>query len=773
MENALTQGLQTRQDKIQDASKYLQETQRLFNQFGQQALTHVVDKFEAIEKSLNSSGEVKLVVIGEFSRGKSTLINALLDIRLLIAAQESTTAINTFVRQLPENESKPFIRIHRQDSHEDIAWEQDDALEKWGTELDETNKGERAKVDFIEVFASGNPLLEQGLVLIDTPGLQSINVHHEQITKKAINEAHIAIWVQSTSQLGGNATEWAFLSDTVQRNFNKFLTVINMWDSVIEPQDYRDQKLTLEQREAQKYQTVKDNFSKNLSHVPTEKITQMTQDQNLIGVSAKWGLDEELKAKSNIDKLQNRIAEMLSSGEALEEIYKKPLKTLTDVQENLIASMHEELQQLASDQSLAERQRDSATLDQEIKNLELELTTTNRMAKGEHDRAADNLIKELEQKLITPLEDVRSDIEVQVTPQYIEREMNLGKKNVQLPKQLQYQYDDVTQRITEIMQEHQKHIVTMLADLRTDYANELEKHAGQLQQKVGNIQFELPALNLNFDLDLSELYHYEAEQAQLEDEINQRQAEIDRLQVEIMNNRADPAALEYAYSALKRAEQARNSLGSRPSPRQVSRTKTVPRKWVGWMGFTKEVEVIEDDYSNVEAWEQEKRERSQALSDQRAYIERLQQEEEAKGRKRMSDEMAQRKYEQEVNKFERKRQQMEQKVQEAKQNIIENTYTQLVRNTTGELDKVIRKLKTQVQPNIQYVFDEQLKLLQQQVQEQLEEPLQAKLEQRQQIQALIAQGAERIKQRQATLEQGVIEVRNVLLVTEEALKSSV
>ncbi|WP_171295175.1 dynamin family protein [Acinetobacter sp. WCHA39] len=775
METLLTQGLQARQDKIQDAGQYLQETKRLFQQFGQKELTHVIDKFEAIEKSLDSSGEVKLVVIGEFSRGKSTLINALLNIRLLIAAQESTTAINTFVRQLPQSEQNQFIRIHRQDGYEDIAWEEDDALEKWGTELDETNKGEREKVDFIEVFASGNPLLEQGLVLIDTPGLQSINKHHEAITKRAINEAHIAIWVQSTSQLGGNATEWKFLSDTVQRNFNKFLTVINMWDTVIEPQDHKDQKLSLEQREAQKYQTIKDNFTKNLSHVPAEKIAQMTQDQNLIGVSAIWGLaTDDRKEKSNIGKLSARIAEMLSSGEALEEIYKKPLKTLTDVQQNLIASVEEELQQLASDQSLMERQRDSEKLDQEIKNLELELTTTNRMAKGEHDRAADDLIKELEQKLITPLVDLKDDIDVQVTPQYIEREINLAKKNIQLPKQLQQQYDDVAQHITDLMQEHQQHIVTMLADLRADYAQALEKHAGQLQQKVSGIQFELPTLDLNFDLDLSELYHYEAEQAQLEDEISQRQAEIDRLKIEIASNRADPAALEYAYNALKRAEQAKNSLGSRPSPKQVSRTKTVPRWGIfGWAGMTKEVRVTEDDYSNVEAWEQEKQERAQEFSNQKAYIEKLQQAEQDKGRKRMSDEMAQRKFEQDVAKFERKRQQMEQKAQATKQHIIENTYQQLVRNTSGELDKVIRKLKTQVQPNIQYVFNEQLKLLQQQVQEQLAEPLQAKLAQRQHIQALIAQGKEQIEQRQMELQQGLIEVRALLFSTEDALQSSI
>jgi hypothetical protein len=73
-----------------------------------------------------------------------------------------------------------------------------------------------------------------------------------------------------------------------------------MWDTVIEPQDHKDQKLSLEQREAQKYQTIKDNFTKNLSHVPAEKIAQMTQDQNLIGVSAIWGWQQMIGKKNPI-----------------------------------------------------------------------------------------------------------------------------------------------------------------------------------------------------------------------------------------------------------------------------------------------------------------------------------------------------------------------------------------------------------------------------------------------------------------------------------------
>ena len=49
-----------------------------------------------------------------------------------------------------------------------------------------------------------------------------------------------------------------------------------------------------------------------------------------------------------------------------------------------------------------------------------------------------------------------------------------------------------------------------------------------------------------------------------------------------------------------------------------------------------------------------------------------------------------------------------------------------------------------------------------------------KLAQRQHIQALIAQGKEQIEQRQAELQQGLIEVRTfVTLVQKDALQSSI
>lgn len=83
--NSLEIGLEARNNKINDAKDYLIRTKDLFDKFGSEELKTTVAKFNELNNALNSS-EVKLVVLGEFSRGKSSLVNALLNIKLLPTA---------------------------------------------------------------------------------------------------------------------------------------------------------------------------------------------------------------------------------------------------------------------------------------------------------------------------------------------------------------------------------------------------------------------------------------------------------------------------------------------------------------------------------------------------------------------------------------------------------------------------------------------------------------------------------------------------------------
>lgn len=768
MRDILDQSLQARQHKIQTAKEYLQRTQQLFDTFGSTELKSSHAKFSELLSALDSDA-IRLVVLGEFSRGKSSLVNALLGIELLPTAVQATTAINTFVRMLPEGRSERFIRIHFQDGRpaQEIPWTDDTALERWGTELDESHADARKQVDYIEAFMS-HPLLAKGLVLVDTPGLQSVMAHHEAITRKAIAEAHIALWVQNTSQLGGAATEWDFLSDTIRNNFRKFITVIGWWDKVLDPDDARDQRKPLEERVAEKLNVVKSNFMKYLQDAC--EVEQLTNADHLIPVSARWAMskDTSQQSRSGIDLLAKRIAEMFSSGEALEQVYGKPLKQLSNIQRQLAEGLNDEIQQLESDKTLEMRARELEVFDQDIKLLRQEADGVARDSREEHDRVARLMVEKIRRELVMPLAEIKADIENQVDVRYVQRQIEKRVKNIGLPEDLHTAFQTVSTQVSQAWSAQKKELDRALEGLSADYSKQMEKHAGQVRGEMAQLDVEVPALDISFKLDFDTIEQHHRQAMELNQEISARQNEIETIQTEMSSYASNKAQLEMARQAVTRAERMIDNLGSQPTPIRSSRREVVKKG--GAYSNDTYGDVPYTDNSNVMAWQAERDKMTKALADKEARMEQIATEEEKKTGLRMSLEKAQKKYEREVADFEKKKAAYEQQAQAAQSDLAQETTQKLIKNTAGQLDQRIRYLQDHVADAIHKVFSDQLKALQACVEEQYLEPLRAKLAKREEIQSLLQQGDAEIRQRKADLRQAQQQVSELLDLTENALQ---
>lgn len=768
MRDILDQSLQARQHKIQTAKEYLQRTQQLFDTFGSTELKSSHAKFAELLSALDSDA-IRLVVLGEFSRGKSSLVNALLGIELLPTAVQATTAINTFVRMLPEGRSERFIRINYQDGRpaQEIPWTDDTALERWGTELDESHANARKQVDYIEAFMS-HPLLAKGLVLVDTPGLQSVMAHHEAITRKAIAEAHIALWVQNTSQLGGAATEWDFLSDTIRNNFRKFITVIGWWDKVLDPDDARDQRKPLEERVAEKLNVVKSNFMKYLQDA--SEVEQLTNADHLIPVSARWAMskDTSQQSRSGMDLLAKRIAEMFSSGEALEQVYGKPLKQLSNIQRQLAEGLNDEIQQLESDKTLEMRARELEVFDQDIKLLRQEADGVARDSREEHDRVARLMVEKIRHELVMPLAEIKADIENQVDVRYVQRQIEKRVKDIGLPEDLHAAFQTVSAQVSQAWSAQKKELGRALEGLSADYSKQMEKHAGQVRGEMAQLDVEVPALDISFKLDFDTIEQHHRQAMELNQEISARQNEIETIQTEMSSYAANKAQLEMARQAVTRAERMIDNLGSQPAPIRSSRREVVKKG--GAYSSDTYGDVPYTDNSNVMAWQAERDKMTKALADKEARMEQIATEEEKKTGLRMSLEKAQKKYEREVADFEKKKAVYEQQAQAAQSDLVQETTQKLIKNTAGQLDQRIRYLQDHVADAIHRVFSDQLKALQACVEEQYLEPLRAKLAKREEIQSLLQQGDAEIRQRKADLRQAQQQVSELLDLTENALQ---
>jgi len=111
-----------------------------------------------------ADGRFHVAVLGQFKRGKSSLINALVGERILPAGVTPVTAVVTLVRFGESRSARVRLR--------EGGWLDIDpgSLADWVSE--QANPGNAKGVGEVEVFAPGE-LLQSGLCLADTPGLGS------------------------------------------------------------------------------------------------------------------------------------------------------------------------------------------------------------------------------------------------------------------------------------------------------------------------------------------------------------------------------------------------------------------------------------------------------------------------------------------------------------------------------------------------------------------------------------------------------------------------
>lgn len=189
---------------------------------------------------------IRLAVFGEFSAGKTTVLNALIGEEILSVAVEPTTAVPTRVRygrefnifvhrtdgvSLPLFEDDPpfWTRfVGRRDMLSTLRRERaslQDFLRTWTKEGEQADQVERVEIQL--------PLdwLKDGLELVDTPGANNEFTRHHSFTEQEARTADIALLLMDARQGGGKRTEFEFMNN-VQRQVPRCIVAPNKMDLV-------------------------------------------------------------------------------------------------------------------------------------------------------------------------------------------------------------------------------------------------------------------------------------------------------------------------------------------------------------------------------------------------------------------------------------------------------------------------------------------------------------------------------------------------------------
>jgi hypothetical protein len=178
-----------------------------------------------------SEGQFYVACVGQFKRGKSTLIDALLDDPVLPSGIVPVTAVPTVVRFGEQRTARVRLlgeRVAERDP-ERIAWHTIDPGELAQYVSEEHNPENERGVLAVEVFVP-SPALAHGLCLVDTPGLGSVFESNTAATRAFIPQIDAALVVIGADPpVSGQELD---LIEDVARHANDLIFVLNKADRV-------------------------------------------------------------------------------------------------------------------------------------------------------------------------------------------------------------------------------------------------------------------------------------------------------------------------------------------------------------------------------------------------------------------------------------------------------------------------------------------------------------------------------------------------------------
>lgn len=170
-----------------------------------------------------SEGRFYVACVGQFKRGKSTLINALIGKSVLPVGFIPVTAVPTVIRF----GEQPRARVQDRDG----SWKEIAVVELEQYVSEEFNPENKKEVDGVEVFVP-SLLLSSGMCIVDTPGLGSVFTGNTAATQAFIPHIDAALVVVGADPpLAG---EELVLVEAVAKQATDLILILNKADRTTE-----------------------------------------------------------------------------------------------------------------------------------------------------------------------------------------------------------------------------------------------------------------------------------------------------------------------------------------------------------------------------------------------------------------------------------------------------------------------------------------------------------------------------------------------------------
>lgn len=256
----------------------------------------LLEKVTALEDDIRQD-RYKILVLGEFKRGKSTLVNALLGRSILpMDVLPETATLNEVVYS-----EKPFVKVFYSNSLVEDGTLTPEFLKRFSA------NAENSQAYLVDKIQMGYPLpfLANNITLVDTPGVADLDETRCDVTYKILPEANAVIFLlDANTPL--TQSERDFLVDRLlPQGVDNILFLLNKYDFIDEEED----------------EGFLEDVENRLRSILTDGEGQeLFSDIHILPISAKMALEGYLYENNNLIKtsglnqVQNQLTQMLSKG---------------------------------------------------------------------------------------------------------------------------------------------------------------------------------------------------------------------------------------------------------------------------------------------------------------------------------------------------------------------------------------------------------------------------------------------------------------------------
>lgn len=316
---------------------------------------HEAEMITAQRENLEND-EFSIAVVGEFSAGKSTFLNALMGEKILPSFTKETTATINFLRHKDKAEGEESGKVFYNDGHQDSIQTADFSTISKYVSTESTTVDVAKTISHLDLYLDSK-FLEGNVTLVDTPGLNGIAEGHRELTEEQIEKSSASIFLFDANQ-PGSRSDFEFLTE-LRKRVKSIIFVLNKIDSI-------------KSTEGESVETVIEKLKENykLVYPDAETMPEIWPIVAYPALVARGSAKMDFRGKSEFTKEEKDEFEELSRMKAFEERLWKFLTQGEKARNELLAPITQLIAQL--EEIYRARKTELDTLSGELDSGEIE-----------------------------------------------------------------------------------------------------------------------------------------------------------------------------------------------------------------------------------------------------------------------------------------------------------------------------------------------------------------------------------------------------------------